>query len=288
MKVLVLGGNGMLGQHFLTAWQQRHEIMVTLRNSPSHYAGSTLLKKSNSFYNCDVRNTQHISKLMQNFKPDAVVNATGVTKQLAGDNNTEAVIEINALLPHKLAQICEQFDARMIQFSSDCIFSGKQGNYIESDTSDAEDLYGKTKFLGEVDLPHVVTLRKSTIGLELSGFHGLIEWFLAQEGEIKGFQKAIYSGLISNELVNVVEMILMDHKGLSGIWNVASSPISKYDLLIKLQQRLNLNKVHIVADDNFICDRSLDSSKFEKATGYIPPTWDYMLDDLAFTILNKK
>jgi len=284
VKVLVLGGNGMLGHHFLLAWIGKHDIRVTLKNDSNYYAELGLFDNQNSFFNVDICNIHKVSMVIQEFRPEVVINATGVTKQIAGDRNVESVIEINALFPHKLAGLCKQFSVRLIQFSSDCIFSGVKGNYIESDISDAKDLYGKTKYLGEVDQSHVITLRKSTIGLELAGCHGLIEWFLAQRGEISGYRNAIYSGLISTELVRVVEIIILHHPSLSGVWNVASIPINKYDLLMQLQKRLELKTSVISADDKFICDRSLIGTRFEKQTGYKAPSWEDMLDELALEI----
>ncbi len=287
MRILVLGGNGMLGHHFLQSWQRRHDVKVTLRDDSSRYSDSRLFDETSCYFEIDVRDLAKLSRTIEHFRPDAVINATGVNKQIAGVGNIEQVIEVNALFPHKLARICETAKARLIQFSSDCIFSGKQGRYVETDESDAVDVYGKTKFLGEVDQAHVVTLRKSTIGLELGGKHGLVEWFLAQHGPIKGFRKAIYSGLISSELVRVVEMILLRQPDLSGVWNVASTAISKYDLLTQLQSRLDMQKADIIMDDSFVCDRSLDGTRFELKTAYKAPDWDSMLDELALEISNR-
>lgn len=286
MKILILGGNGMLGHQFLHSWQDRHEVMVTLRRQCSDYMSGTFTP-ANSFVDIDVCETEALEGAMEAFKPDAVVNAVGVTKQRADGFSIIPTIEINALFPHRLAELCLRHEARLVHLSTDCIFSGKAGDYNEKAVSDAEDLYGRTKFLGEVNQPHVITLRKSTLGLELAGAHGLIEWFLAQRGKIRGFRKAIYSGLISSELARVIEDILLHHEGLSGVWNVASEPINKYDLLVDLSERLGRKDIEIEPDDVFVCDRSLNGAAFCQQTGYIAPSWEVMLDELADQIKER-
>lgn len=284
MRILILGGNGMLGHQFLRSWQGQHEVKVTLRHAPGDYRSHGLLTADNTFSDIDVREIGAVEKVIREFRPEAVVNAVGLTKQRADEAAIIPAIELNALFPHRLAEVCERWGARLVHMSTDCIFSGKSGFYNESAVSDAEDLYGRSKFLGEVDLPHVVTLRKSTIGLELEGAHGLVEWFLAQRGTIRGYRRAIYSGLVSSELARVIEMILLHQPQLSGIWNVASEPINKYDLLVQLAERLGRRDISIVPDDDFVCDRSLDGAAFRNRTGYIVPAWPAMIDELAAQI----
>lgn len=281
MRILILGGNGMLGHQFLCSWQGHHEVMVTLRGALSDYADFGLFDSSNSYADVDVCNDALLESIVSDFAPDAVVNAVGVTKQRADGSTVIPTIEINALFPHRLAKLCSKYGARMVHMSTDCIFSGKSGFYDEQAVSDAEDLYGRSKYLGEVNQSHVVTLRKSTIGLELAGAHGLVEWFLAQRGAIRGFRGAIYSGLISSELARVIEMILVHHPALSGIWNVAAEPINKYDLLLQLAEKLGRDDIEIVPYDDFVCDRSLNGAAFREKTGYIAPSWDTMLNELA-------
>ena len=280
-RILILGGNGMLGHRFLYSWRDRHEVKVTLRGELSNYATFGLFDSTNSFAGVDIRDLNHLETIIRDFRPDAVVNAIGITKQRTCESNIIPTIEINALFPHLLAGLCSKHCSRMVQLSTDCIFSGRSGFYGEQAVSDAEDLYGRSKFLGEVDQPHVVTLRKSTIGLELTGSHGLVEWFMAQRGKIRGFRGAIYSGLISSELADVVETILTLHPELSGIWNISSEPISKYDLLLQLAEKLNRDDIEIEPFDDFICDRSLNSKIFRENTGYIAPSWDSMLNELV-------
>ncbi|MDX8413174.1 MAG: SDR family oxidoreductase [Mariprofundales bacterium] len=286
MKILILGGNGMLGHQFFNAWQTRHEVKVTLRGQSLGDA-TRVYTNANSYSGIDVRVVGALEGVLEQFMPDAVVNAVGITKQIVDTSNVMETVEINALFPHRLADVCANYEVKLVHLSTDCIFSGKAGGYDEAAISDAEDLYGRSKFLGEVDQAHVVTLRKSTIGLELSGAHGLVEWFLQRRGTIKGFRKAIYSGLISSELARVIETVLLDHRDLSGVWNVASAPIDKFDLLTQLSQRLGRRDVNIEPDDGFVCDRSLNGAAFCKKTGYIAPSWDSMLDELAMQIEDR-
>lgn len=277
----------MLGHQFLRSWQDRHEVKVTLRGNIGDYGSRSLFTPFNSYDGIDVRSTDALERIMTEFKPDAVVNAVGVTKQRTDGSNIIPIIEINALFPHSLAELCGRYTTRLVHLSTDCIFSGSTGFYDEKAVSDAEDLYGRSKFLGEVNFPHVITLRKSTIGLELAGAHGLLEWFLAQRGTILGYRKAIYSGLISSELARVIEAILLNFPSLSGTWNVASAPINKYELLVQLTERLDRNDIEIEPFDEFVCDRSLNGSAFCEKTGYIPPSWSDMLDELTQQIRGR-
>jgi dTDP-4-dehydrorhamnose reductase len=189
-------------------------------------------------------------------------------------------LEINALLPHRLAIVCREIGARLVHISTDCVFSGRKGKYRESDPSDAEDLYGRTKYLGEVHEPNCITLRTSMVGLELSRKKSLLEWFLAQRGTIRGYRNAIFSGFTTIELARIVEMLLTRFPQASGLYHLSSTPISKFDLLTLVKERLAL-PVEIVPYEDFRCDRSLDSSRFQSEFGYRAPEWPAMVDELA-------
>jgi len=192
------------------------------------------------------------------------------------------------LLPHRLSNLCARMGTRLVQISTDCVFSGNKGMYREGDLEDARDLYGRTKLLGEVrEGKHVVTLRTSIIGLELARKKSLIEWFLAQRGRVKGFTRAIYSGFTTLEMARVIELVLCEHTSLSGLWHVASEPIRKFDLLDRLATLLGRQDIKLEAEDAFHCDRSLDASRFNMYTGYLPPSWDAMLKELAEQIRER-
>jgi dTDP-4-dehydrorhamnose reductase len=220
-------------------------------------------------------------RIFDDYRPDAVINCVGLVKQASNGNDYLRSITLNSLLPHQLAKRCEEYESRLIHISTDCVFSGTKGSpYLESDKADADDLYGKTKFLGEViDRPHVLTLRTSYIGNELSGANGLLEWFLSQGQECQGFTKAIYSGMPSIILAQVIENVLLEHSELSGLYQVASSPISKYNLL-KLIAKVFKKKIHIIPNDSLVIDRSLDGTLFRESTGFIAPQWEEMIEKM--------
>lgn len=288
MRILILGGNGMLGHELLRSYAKAHDVKVTMRGNPEEYVTARLFKKDNTFTGVDVCAIDKLETILREFSPDAVINAVGIIKQR--DNVTSYVpcIEINALFPHKLSAICGKIGSRLVHISTDCIFSGKKGNYSEDDFADANDLYGRSKFLGEVKDRHCITLRTSIIGLELQHKKSLIEWFLSQSGEIKGFRKAIYTGLTTIEIARVIEDILLEYTDLSGIYHVASAPISKFELLSKLAIYLNRNDIVIKPDDEFVSDRSLNATHFKLETGYIAPAWDKMLSELADMIIMRE
>lgn len=281
MRILILGGDGMLGHRLLMHLQDRHETKVTLRRELAAYERYGLFTPENSYGSVEAKDTERLLEVMGDFHPEAVVNAVGIVKQRGTAKEAIPSLEINALLPHRLAVLCRAVGARLVHLSTDCVFSGRKGNYTEGDVADAEDLYGRTKLLGEVTDAGCITLRTSIIGLELSRRTGLIEWFLAQRGEIRGFTKAIYTGLTTAEMSHVIERVLVEHPHLSGVWQVASEPINKYDLLVRFSEVLGRDDVRIVPDDTVSIDRSLLPVAFERATGYSAPGWNEMLKELG-------
>lgn len=273
MKILVLGASGMLGSAMMRVLSERAEWHVygTVRSGGSKrlfsadIAGKLL---------CGVDVELHDS-LMQAFvqvRPDVVINCVGLVKQLVDANDPLQAIPINALLPHRLARLCELSSARLVHMSTDCVFSGEKGGYRETDISDAKDLYGKSKYLGEVAYPHAVTLRTSIIGHELQSAHGLVGWFLSQQGRCKGYTRAIFSGLPTVVLAQIIRDEVIPRVDLSGVYHVAANPIDKFSLL-KLVADVYGKKIDIVPDDKLVIDRSLAADRFYKATGYVAPDW---------------
>jgi dTDP-4-dehydrorhamnose reductase len=214
-------------------------------------------------------------------RPDVVFNCIGIVKQLAEAHDAILSLEVNALFPHRLATLCDVADARLVHLSTDCVFSGDRGSYLESDNPDPVDLYGRTKLLGETVEGEALTIRTSIVGRQLSGHTSLFEWVLANRGNaVRGFDGAVYTGLTTMWLARVIEAVLTDHPDLSGVWQVASSPITKFDLLVELDRRLGL-ELTIDKDESFRCDRSLEAQRFVERTGIELPTWDRMLDDFV-------
>ena len=276
MKVMVLAASGMFGSTMLRALAQRTEwdVVGTVRSARQPPA----LEKvpAGWVFGVDLNNQDQLAILFRKEHPDVVINCAGLTKHLPGGNDPVPALNMNALLPHRLAELCGIAGARLVHISTDCVFSGKKGNYRESDETDAIDVYGKTKQLGEVAGPGLVTLRTSIIGHEMGTQHGLLEWFLAQES-CKGYRKAIFSGLSTLELAKVVRDVVIPNDSLEGIYHVSSDAIDK-DSLLRLIARIYKKNIEIEADDKFVIDRSLDSTKFSAVTGYRCPKWPDMIE----------
>lgn len=273
MRVLVLGASGMLGNAVLRLFANSEGIAVT-GSVRSNSALGLLPPALGQHVICgvDVENHDSLARLFEQVRPDVAINCVGLVKQLAEANNPLQVVPVNALLPHRLAGLCALVQARLVHISTDCVFAGTKGMYREDDPADAQDLYGRSKHLGEVDLPHAVTLRTSIIGHELAGAHSLVGWFLAQTGGVRGYTRAVFSGLPTVELARVIRDRVLPRPDLHGLYHVSADPISKHDLL-RLVARAYGKTIAIAPDDTLVIDRSLDSTRFRAATGYVPAQW---------------
>jgi len=282
MRVLILGANGMLGHQLCLLLSQRMDIWGTTRSEQSKYPMLRMLAPDRLIGRFDVLDVAKLCEQLETIRPDAVVNAVGIVKQRDEAKQAVPSIQVNALFPHQLADLCVERGIRVIQISTDCVFSGFRGNYSEIDVPDPVDLYGRTKLLGELSRPGCLTLRTSIIGWQLNTFSSLLSWFALQRNKhIKGYRKAIYSGFSTTVLAQLIGDILQTRPDLSGIYQVSSEPISKFDLLIKLRDILGWSDIAIDPDDQFFCDRSLSGTRFTIATGWRPPTWEAMLQGLA-------
>lgn len=281
MKVLVLGGSGMLGHQLFAFLSRQRSIHVraTLRRPLAFYKSAGLFTEEEVYDCIDANRWTQVKFVIQNFEPQAVINAIGIIKQGREGALVFPSLRTNALFPHLLADYCEKKGIQFVHISTDCVFSGKKGNYKDDDSSDATDVYGKTKYCGEV--VNGLTLRTSMIGRELFHKRGLLEWFLKQKGVVKGFENAIFSGLTTLELSRVIEMLITRHPEARGVYNVSSEPISKFALLHLIKKELNL-LVQIKGVLKPYCDRSLDSTKFRREFDYKPPSWEKMLKDVDF------
>ena len=281
-RVLILGCSGMLGHMLFTRLSSYGDYdvygaMRTPSSAPQWFSPELVKKIKKDVVDAD--NFDSVIRALASIQPQVVINCVGLIKQLPLSTDPLSAITVNSLLPHRISLICRAAGARMIHISTDCVFSGDKGNYTESDQSDAKDLYGRSKFLGEVEYSHCVTLRTSIIGHELKGKHGLIEWFLAQEGKVRGFSNAIFSGFTTIELTKIISDYVLPNAELKGVYHVSSNPVSKYDLLKMVAERYGKN-VEIEKYDDFRHDKSLDSTKFRLATGYKPPTWPDLIDKM--------
>ena len=271
----------MLGHQLWRQLHQQHEVWVTLRKPLVHYGAHALFEREKTISGVEVGSPDALEAVFAQVRPEAVINCIGIIKQSKEAKNPLVSLNINSVLPHRLGQICAVAGARLIHISTDCVFSGRKGNYTEADLSDAEDLYGRTKFLGETHESHTLTLRTSIIGRELETKSGLIEWFLSQSGKsIKGFRKAIYTGFTTMEMARIIETVLLRQPDLHGLWQVSSDQINKFDLLNIARECFQWTG-EIRPEDQFVCDRSLDSKRFRERTGYRPPSWKEMLQELS-------
>jgi dTDP-4-dehydrorhamnose reductase len=283
-KVMVLGGAGMLGHKMFQTLRERFAgtlctVRGSIRKPPLDRV--ELLQGDDVIQGIDVSDFRALEVILSALRPEYVVNCAGVIKQRAEAVSPIPTITINSLLPHKLAEMAAGWGGRIIHFSTDCVFNGKRGGYCEGDHSDAEDLYGKTKFLGEAAGANALTLRTSIIGRELTGHRSLLDWFLAQNHKtIRGYRRVIYSGVTTNYLAGLVASVIQEHPGLNGLYQVASEPVSKHDLLCLLREAYQV-EVRIEPDDLEVSDRSMSSDKLREAAASKCPPWPVLARQLA-------
>lgn len=274
MNVLVLGVTGMLGSAVFRqlSYDQRYQVWGTLRNAGGRRHFPEQLY-DRLIFGIDVLDQDALVSVLERIRPDVVINCVGLIKQLADAKDPLSALPINAMLPHRLAKLCGLANARLIHVSTDCVFSGRTGMYTEADQSDAEDLYGKSKFIGELHgVPHAITLRTSIIGHELGTNFSLTDWFLSQKGPVKGYKRALFSGLPTVELARVMKDYVIPNPKLHGLYHVSTEPIDKLSLL-RLIAEVYGHNIQIIPDGQVRIDRTLDSSRFRQAVGYQPPSW---------------
>lgn len=277
MNLLVLGVSGMLGNAMfrVLADEAGHAVYGSARSESAKHHFSPALA-NNILTGIDVENMDVLVHLFERVKPHVVINCVGLVKQLLQVNDPLYAIPMNALLPHRLARLAQLVGARLVHISTDCVFTGRRGGYVESDEPDATDLYGRSKLLGEVDYPNAITLRTSIVGHELTGSRSLLGWFLSQDTAVKGYTRSIFSGLPTCELARVVRDFVLPNPQLHGVFHVAAEPISKYKLLTLVNETYGKGLL-IEPDDQLKIDRSLNASRFREATGYVAPTWPQLV-----------
>ena len=276
--VLILGASGMLGNAALQIFSEsgEHKLVGSIRSSASKYLFPASLQK-HLLVGGDIENPDALIQLFHRVRPQVVINCIGLIKQLPHASDALSAIPLNAVLPHRIAHLCGLAGARLVHVSTDCVFSGSKGGYLESDEPDAQDLYGRSKLLGEVDSPHAITLRTSVIGHELAGANGLVGWFLRQQGICTGYNKAIFSGLPTVELARVIRDVVLPRTDLHGVYHVASSAINKYEFLTMVAGVYG-KKIEITPDAGLVIDRSLNAQRFNTATTYTPPPWPLLVE----------
>jgi len=281
MKVLVVGASGMLGHKLIQAWNERFEVWTTFKGNFTDYENYGIFDKKRTLELIDAEKFETVEKALFEICPQVVFNAVGIIKQLPTSKNVIKTLTINSIFPHRLAESAEKINARLINISTDCVFDGEKGNYTEEDISNATDVYGKSKNLGEVTGKNCLTLRTSIIGRELQTSHSLVEWFLSNRGKkVKGFVNAIYSGFPTIVLADIIADLIENHPNLSGLYHVSAEPINKFELLELINEAYQAD-IEIEPFTDFKIDRSLDSTKFRKETGFNPPSWREMIQKMA-------
>ncbi|HEX8637350.1 MAG TPA: SDR family oxidoreductase [Pyrinomonadaceae bacterium] len=281
MKILIVGGTGMLGHKAVQILKNKFDVYSTIKTDFQVVERLGIFEKSNTFCNVDVENQEKLKNIIVELKPEYILNAVGIIKQLESSKNVIKTLTINSIFPHRLAEYAAENGAKVITVSTDCVFRGDKGNYKETDVSDATDLYGKSKNLGELYENHCLTLRTSIIGREIGSAHSLVEWFLSNRGgRVKGFTNAIYSGFPTIVFAELIADLIVERPNLYGLYHVASRPINKYELIKSINEKFDAN-IEIEPFADFYIDRSLNSERFQNETGFAPADWEAMIERMA-------
>ncbi|MBE0565728.1 MAG: SDR family oxidoreductase [Krumholzibacteria bacterium] len=283
-RVMILGGAGMLGHKLVQELGARFPGTVATVREPAGdpwLARVPILQGDHVRCGVDALDFARTAAVIREVRPDVLVNCVGVIKQRPGAKDAIPSLTLNALLPHRLALLLEEWGGRLIHFSTDCVFSGRGGLYTEDSVADAVDLYGRTKHLGEVDAANALVIRSSIIGRELKHFASLIDWFLARAGgRVGGYTRVVYSGVTTRYMARLVGDLIERHPDLRGLWQLASVPIAKHDLLLLVREAYGLD-IAVDPDDTVVLDRSLDGRRFATATGIVVPSWPELVADMA-------
>jgi dTDP-4-dehydrorhamnose reductase len=275
VRILILGGEGMLGHKVFQVLNQRFETYATFQDNRGLWTKLPIYEKVDRrcvLSNVNALDFDSVVRAMAQVKPGVVINCIGIIKQLKEASDPIISLTLNSLFPHRLADLCFACGARLFHLSTDCVFSGRKGNYSEDDIPDAEDLYGRTKLLGEVARPNCLTIRTSIFGRDFFKQSAFLEWFLSHRGgKVKGYKHAIYTGFPTQVLARIMGDIIVDYPDLSGLYQIASQPISKYEWL----------DIEIEPYNDPPCDRSLSAARFVAATGYQISGWNQMLVEIA-------
>jgi len=278
-KILIMGASGMLGHKLWLSWQYDFEVFGTVRK-PINNKYSYIFKPDRLIEGVTIEDQKMVNSVINDLKPDFVINCIGIVKQLDVAKDAIASIQTNALFPHQLSKLCQKSGVKLIHLSTDCVFSGNKGSYKETDIPDGRDLYGLSKLMGEVKEDSCLTIRTSIIGRELETKHGLLQWFLSQNHqEVKGFEKAIFTGFTTNYLAKIIKRIIENETNITGLYHVASAPINKYQLLNTIKDIYQLDII-INKDIEFSCNRSLNGSRFNSLLNFHSPSWSELIKQM--------
>lgn len=274
-RVLILGSSGMLG----------HQLFYYLKDNCDFELFD--ISKNNKIRNetelIDVYD-QVFEKYIRDIKPYYIINCIGLLIR-ESNSDYENAIKINSLIPHKIIRIANEIGSTLVHISTDCVFSGKKGNYKENDLRDGQDFYAMSKILGEINNPNHLTLRTSIIGPEIrKKGEGLFHWFMAQDNTIHGYKNVIWSGVTTYELAKIIKWSI--DQRLVGLYHVTNnSSINKYQLLTLFQKHTN-KQIKIIPYEDKISDKSLLNTK--KNFNYQIPSYEDMVRDMIKIIKSKK
>ena len=284
MKIFITGIDGMIGHKIAQSLSKEHTIIGSSRkNIKSEDLGINDCELiTHDFLKDD------ILEILDKINPEIIVNCAGITIRRGINDNYDNTILLNSNLPHIIDDWTERNQSKLIHFSSDCVFSGKKGNYLDESIPDATDLYGLSKSRGEVKSKNTLTIRCSIIGREIFNHTELFEWIYSMRGkQIKGYNNVLYSGVTSIWMGRVLKKILKYHTELSGIYNISSEPITKYSLLNLINEHFKLG-IEISRDNKIKSNKVLISKKFTEITDINPPNWDDLMTELKEDcIVNK-
>lgn len=278
--ILVLGASGLLGNAVLRVLAQSQALNVvgTLR-SDAVKARLQSVTDAALILPVDATRFSDLQKVMDEVRPGVLVNCIGATKHIDAGNDPSIAYMSNAVLPHSLAALTANAGCRLIHISTDCVFKGDKGMYRESDPTDATDVYGQSKAAGEVHYRNSITVRTSIIGHEIDTRRSLVEWFMMQGAECKGFRKAFFSGFPTVTLARIIRDHVIPHPEMHGLWHAAAPRVGKFDLLSMIAKTYG-KQITIRPDDTFELDRSLDGSRFREATGFVSPDWPALVAEM--------
>ena len=271
----------MLGHKLVQQFSNDFDVWTTIRRPYADVERFGIFDRDRTIENAILENDADLERLLETVRPDAVVNAVGIIKQVPSSKDLISTLTVNSILPHRLNEFSSRLGFRLICVGTDCVFSGEKGNYSEEDRADAYDLYGRSKNLGEVTEGNSITIRTSIIGRELETSHSMVEWFLSNRGKkVNGYVNAIYTGFPTIVIADIIADLLTKHADLTGLFHVSSEAINKFELLEMINRRYNAG-IDVARYEDFSIDRSLDSSRFREATGFVPLPWEEMVDRMA-------
>jgi dTDP-4-dehydrorhamnose reductase len=277
MKILILGASGMIGSNIYKFFflKKKFKIYGTYYTKSLYNYKKKNIKNNLIFFDVYISN---LELLINKINPNVIINCIGITKKIINKFSVKKVFDVNSSFVHKLKKRCDKNNIKLIQISTDCVFDGKKGNYLEYSKPNATDVYGISKLKSEFISRKHLLIRTSTIGHEIRTKYGLLEWFLKKKTRCYGFCNAFFSGITCLKLAEILFLIIKNLNKFNGIFHISGPKISKYELLLKIR-KIYKKKISILKDYSLIIDRSLNNSKMISKIPQVKLglSWDNML-----------